>query len=670
MQYLDAKNDLLSYPTHYIKLLARYYHLPRVNRNDLLWLIAISNLSTIYHYAEMTPSKAWEEYGDVLLMRFSNDDSAKKYRTTESLPKEIIDADPTNNKKYLQWIITSYLDGGIKRLEDMGRINTALKEYMYLSLKKFITNTSEQNINAFCGLSGCKQGKKEKIGLDEFLEQYEDKLQVLRKKEEIQIAEQDAKKIFEDDNLLVIQPLTEQASCKYGAGTKWCTAAKKDNMFEEYSKKGPIYILIPKEPNYTKEKYQISIEAEQFMNEKDEEVNYNYLINRFPELKTIDEFRDWINMEELYFGRINTEFFTNIVRLYIKKGLQESTLKDLVKVLENNKNLEQLTITDQTFLPDSIGNLINLRILKLADNQLIFLSDSIGNLTKLRILKLADNQLIFLSDSIGNLTKLEELDLSDNQLTFLPDSIGNLTNLQQLDLYNNQISFLPDSIGNLTNLRQLNLDRNHLTFIPDSIKNLTKLEELNLNDNRLTFIPDSIGNLTILHTLNVVSNQLTFISDSIGNLTILQKLNLSNNQLTFIPDSIGNLTNFQELSLNDNRLTFLPDSIGNLHSLISFTTSMNSLTFLPDTIKNLKSLLSLNLAENSLTFIPDSIGNLTNLRLLTLNDNLLTSIPDTIGNMLNIFYLDLTNNPINCLPKTFLNKKIIIHFGGYLPICK
>jgi Leucine-rich repeat (LRR) protein len=570
MQYLISKNDLLlSFSLEDINLLARYYRLPRVNRNDLLWLIAISNLSTIYHYAEMTPNTLWSRYKDQLLTRFLDDDSAKKYRNAELLPIEIINADPTNNKKYLQWITTSYLDGGIKKFEDMGRVNTALKEYLHLLGKKLITNTAEQNINAFCGLYGCKQGKKEKIGLDEFLDRYEDKLKALRKKEEIQIAEHDVKKIFENYNLLIVQPLTEEASCKYGADTKWCTAARKNNLFKNYSKMGSLYILIPKEPKYPKEKYQIHIEYDEAMNEKDTEVNYNYLTKRFPELKNIKEFSDWISIEELYLGKINTKFFTNIVRLNIKKELPELTLKDLFKVLENNKSIEQLTITNQlTFLPDSIGNLINLQELDLYENQLTFLPDSIGNLINLRKLSLWGNELTFLPNSIKNLTKLQELDLFKNQLTFLPDSIGNLTNLQNLNLVHNQLTSLLNNIGNLTKLQNLNLAHNQLTSLPNRIGNLTKLQNLNLAHNQLTSLPDTIWNLSSLKRLELSYNQLTSLPNSMRNLSSLIYLYLDHNQLTSLPDSIGNLFSLTYLNLEYNPIQCFPFSLKSLEKYI------------------------------------------------------------------------------------------------------
>jgi Leucine-rich repeat (LRR) protein len=626
MQYLISKNDLLlSFSLEDINLLARYYRLPRVNRNDLLWLIAISNLSNTHQYAEMAPSKAWADYGSVLLMRFSNDDSAMKYITTESLPKEIIDADPTNNKKYLQWITTSYLDGGIKRFEDMGRVNTALKEYMYLLGRKLITNSAEQNINAFCGLSGCKQGEKEKIGLDEFLDRYEDKLKALRKKEEIQIAEHDAIKIFESDNLLVIQPLAEEASCKYGAGTKWCTAGRENNMFAYYSKKGPIYILIPKKPKYAKEKYQIQVETKQYMNEEDKEVNYNHLINRFPELKNIKEFSDWISMEELYLGRINTTFFTNIVRLNIKKELPELTLKDLFKVLENNKNLEQLTIKNksQLTLPDSIGNFINLRKLDLRSNKLTLLPNSIRNFTNLQNLYLQYNKLISLPNSMGNLSSLVNLNLEHNKLTSLPDSIGNLSSLVNLNLEHNKLTSLPDSMENLSSLVNLNLEHNKLTSLPNSIGNLSSLKDLHLYDNKLTSLPNSMWNLSSLVNLDLENNQLASLPNSMWNLSSLTHLNLEHNKLTSLPNSIGNLSSLKDLHLYDNKLTSLPNSMGNLSSLVK-----------------------LDLDNNQLASLPDSIGNLSSLKDLT-----------------------LSKNPIKCFPLSLKSKNVRVHFNEPITYC-
>jgi hypothetical protein len=45
-------------------------------------------------------------------------------------------------------------------------------------------------------------------------------------------------KLFEDDTILVLKPLTHQASCKYGSGAKWCVASRtSDTWWNNYTKK-------------------------------------------------------------------------------------------------------------------------------------------------------------------------------------------------------------------------------------------------------------------------------------------------------------------------------------------------------------------------------------------------------------------------------------------------
>jgi hypothetical protein len=259
MNIFYSKHDLEKYPQDDISLLSQYFQIPNdVDEDDLLWLIAL-NIMQKHNIAFMPPETAWKIYSKDLLERFKTDHSAK-VKDAVSLPIEIIEADPTPAKKYLEWIITSYLDGGIKLFEDLSRVKIALQEYLYLLNKKLITDKYSLDINTFCGLGGCKG----KSGLDDFLdrEEFRETLKGKRKEKEIQIKEQDVKHIYEDEDLIVVSPLTEEASCKYGAGTKWCTAATRgENLFTEYTKDGPLYILIPKKPKYDGEKYQVHIET-------------------------------------------------------------------------------------------------------------------------------------------------------------------------------------------------------------------------------------------------------------------------------------------------------------------------------------------------------------------------------------------------------------------------
>lgn len=46
-------------------------------------------------------------------------------------------------------------------------------------------------------------------------------------------------KMYEDDEWLVLRPLTRESSIKYGAGTRWCTASTEDDWpFYRYTRRG------------------------------------------------------------------------------------------------------------------------------------------------------------------------------------------------------------------------------------------------------------------------------------------------------------------------------------------------------------------------------------------------------------------------------------------------
>jgi len=113
-----------------------------------------------------------------------------------------------------------------------------------------------------------------------------------------------------------------------------------------------------------------------------------------------------------------------------------------------------------------------------------------------------------LPESIGNLVSLRELKIAYNELTTLPESIGNLQSLQRLEISRNELTTLPESIGNLKSLEILNLQNNKLTTLPESISNLKSLQVLDLRWNKLTTLPESIINLRNLQNFNFYSNQL------------------------------------------------------------------------------------------------------------------------------------------------------------------
>jgi hypothetical protein len=56
------------------------------------------------------------------------------------------------------------------------------------------------------------------------------------------------------------------------------------NYFDTYNRQGPLYILLPKTPNYKGEKYQLHFPSSQYMDEDDEPVTFQEIFGRFPQL--------------------------------------------------------------------------------------------------------------------------------------------------------------------------------------------------------------------------------------------------------------------------------------------------------------------------------------------------------------------------------------------------
>ena len=63
-------------------------------------------------------------------------------------------------------------------------------------------------------------------------------------------AGEDFDKIWENDDMLIVVPKSHVGACKFGQGTKWCTASKQNNYFDSYYKKGIVYRVLQKNDNY------------------------------------------------------------------------------------------------------------------------------------------------------------------------------------------------------------------------------------------------------------------------------------------------------------------------------------------------------------------------------------------------------------------------------------
>ena len=70
----------------------------------------------------------------------------------------------------------------------------------------------------------------------------------------------DAKKIYEDGRILIVKPLSHKASCKYGAGTKWCTTQASPGYYDKYTMGNQgLYYIIMKDFDIKNKFYKIAL---------------------------------------------------------------------------------------------------------------------------------------------------------------------------------------------------------------------------------------------------------------------------------------------------------------------------------------------------------------------------------------------------------------------------
>lgn len=118
-------------------------------------------------------------------------------------------------------------------------------------------------------------------------------------------------------------------------------------------------------------------------------------------------------------------------------------------------------------------------------------------------LNLIGQKITSLPETIGDLQNLKYLYLTNNNLERLPDSIGNCHSLEKLSLQENKLRFLPDSIGKLQNLASLHLDYNNLDSLPASIVDCESLQLITLSENKFTCLFDLIVLLSKINSLSV-----------------------------------------------------------------------------------------------------------------------------------------------------------------------
>ena len=316
-------------------------------------------------------------------------------------------------------------------------------------------------------------------------------------------------------------------------------------------------------------------------------------------------------------------------------------------------------------LPQTMGNLTEMRVLRIGDNDLSGrLPGSLVNVP-LREFQYADTNLCAPTtewfqawlNSIQSYegTGVECPPLSDREiLEILYESTGGASwSADDKWLTDAPLSDWRGVVANgQGDVTWLSLADNNLTGrIPPELSDLANLTRLVLAFNDLSgSIPPQLGNLTNLQLLNLWSSGVSGpIPPELGNLANLWYADLDDNDLTgTIPPELGNLASLQRLYIGGNDLTgAIPSEFGNLANLTHGSFDNNDLTgSIPPELGNLANLLWLDLRHNALSGpIPPQLGNLTSIERLFLNYNQLEGgVPPSFGGMSSLRALGLANN--------------------------
>jgi len=137
------------------------------------------------------------------------------------------------------------------KMEDLDKFGSLQTMLMYNFVNSFFNEEDLKNFRRFAEYN--ERGLITQNDLTKYksLEDVIQQLNIAELKVESKGLENEIVKIFEDDEWLLVRPLTYLASKKYGSNTKWCTT-QSDNpeYFLKYTKKGVLIYCINKVNGY------------------------------------------------------------------------------------------------------------------------------------------------------------------------------------------------------------------------------------------------------------------------------------------------------------------------------------------------------------------------------------------------------------------------------------
>lgn len=452
-----------------------------------------------------------------------NKSGKKTVKLTEASFKKLVDADPSRNKAYVEWLIqlfnkyaienvndaVTFIDEDLDQATDALRIFDRVKEKKKFRLNAKFRKGAPENpkdikqykdvgqlytvVIAFDVDDEDEDESKTEGGLSEKGKKLYEDLKSYVKLGQARIAYQDSK-------VIVYQPLTLQASCEpLGSLASWCTRATPSGglgaetgkeYFHSYrgatgdkSRLRPggelsdYYVIMPislfQLPNPSTHDFyplQFHFETDQLMhkgNQRVKDSDMNKIMNEFPGLAE--------------FLRKETGKFAN---LEVKTG--EGLLKNRYIDLLNKFGGSAQEYIDKETYQEGVDN-----IKKLAAEE----AKKGGELNKNKYLTwlLSNVKDVSLTDYLPE--DIRVLDFSNIKMNKLPD-ISKFKNVTDLHVMKCGLDELPNNLDKLPNLQLITASNNNIKKLPKSLGNCKLLDILVLGDNPISHLdPEVIGGL-------------------------------------------------------------------------------------------------------------------------------------------------------------------------------
>jgi hypothetical protein len=206
------------------------------------------------------------QYSDKLLKKAKEDQFyTPSDDTAEAVVRDLSEMDPTPNNKLLQWVVKRYLKGDFK-VEDAPDVKNTLSQFVEKQ-----RSLDKKDINQYPSLADLSTAVGTAVDVTS------------KRQQKIQTKHEGIDVVKKGSDGILIHVKTEAASCYYGKGTKWCTAATESkNYFNDYNSRGEVYIFLAKDGR----KYQffVSDDADvfEFSNENNNPADVPALKKNYP----------------------------------------------------------------------------------------------------------------------------------------------------------------------------------------------------------------------------------------------------------------------------------------------------------------------------------------------------------------------------------------------------